>query len=75
MVKDELKEKDVEKYLKDEIKKIGGIAYKFVENKDSRMIVQETPDTSRNCKKEAALRDVEAKLYYLQALTPIPLVK
>ena len=30
MVKDELKEKDVEKYLKDEIKKIGGIAYKFV---------------------------------------------
>ncbi len=52
-----------------------GIAYKFVENKDSRMIVQETPDTSRNCKKEAALRDVEAKLYYLQALTPIPLVK
>ena len=30
MVKDELKEKDVEKYLKDEIKKNGGIAYKFV---------------------------------------------
>ena len=32
MVKDELKEKekDIEKYLRDEIKKIGGIAYKFV---------------------------------------------
>ena len=30
MFKNELKEKDVEKYLRDEIKKVGGIAYKFV---------------------------------------------
>ncbi len=30
MFKNELKEKDIEKYLKDEIKKVGGIAYKFV---------------------------------------------
>ena len=30
MFKNELKEKDIEKYLRDEIKKVGGIAYKFV---------------------------------------------
>ncbi|MCP1225695.1 VRR-NUC domain-containing protein [Sebaldella sp. S0638] len=30
MFKNELKEKDIEKYLRDEIKKLGGIAYKFV---------------------------------------------
>ncbi len=30
MFKKELKEKDIEKYLRDEIKKLGGIAYKFV---------------------------------------------
>ena len=30
MLKKELKEKDIEKYLRDEIKKVGGIAYKFV---------------------------------------------
>ena len=30
MFKKELKEKDIENYLRDEIKKVGGIAYKFV---------------------------------------------
>lgn len=30
MLKDGLKEKDIERYLRDEIKKLGGIAYKFI---------------------------------------------
>lgn len=30
MLKNESKEKDIESYLRDEIKKLGGIAYKFI---------------------------------------------
>lgn len=52
-----------------------GIAYKFVEQKDHKMIVEQSPNTSRDCSKEVALKDLEAKLYYLQALAPTPLVK